>query len=95
MVILSTGQTRCYSPDGELMPCAGSGQDGEYRSGEPSPRPRFDLEGDIVTDLWTGLGWSRNANLTGAPVRWAAALHAVGVVHKSAARFNVWPDLEV
>jgi len=36
-----TGQTTCYNTEGNVIPCAGSGQDGDIRAGVPWPDPRF------------------------------------------------------
>jgi hypothetical protein len=40
-VLPSTGQRRCYNTNGASIPCSGSGQDGEVRSGRAWPEPRF------------------------------------------------------
>jgi formylglycine-generating enzyme required for sulfatase activity len=36
-----TGQTRCYDASGVEIPCAGTGQDGEFQAGVAIPSPRF------------------------------------------------------
>jgi hypothetical protein len=61
-----TGQTVCYSAAGTVIPCAGTGQDGELQKGAPWPSPRFTnadgttpVSGDVVVDQLTGLMWSR------------------------------------
>jgi hypothetical protein len=61
-----TGQTKCYNythSSGPEIPCAGTGQDGEFQAGVSWPSPRFlnHLDG-TVTDLLTGLMWTTNAN---------------------------------
>ena len=66
---LQTGQLTCHDATGYGIDCAGVGQDGEYRRGVPWPEPRFELEGEIVTDRLTGLVWCRNANLADFPLR--------------------------
>ena len=40
-----TGQTTCYANDfpHPVIPCAGTGQDGEFQKGIPWPAPRFTL----------------------------------------------------
>jgi len=59
-----TGQTTCCDSEGNIIDCAGSGQDGEYQSGVPFPEPRFiDHEDGTVTDRLTGLMWTKDANL--------------------------------
>jgi hypothetical protein len=57
-----TGQTICYDTNGNIIDCAGTGQDGEYQYGTPWPEPRFtdNLDG-TVTDHLTGLVWLQNA----------------------------------
>ena len=76
-LLAATGQRRCHGPSGNLMECAGSGQDGEYRMGRPWPEPRFEVRGSWVLDQLTGLRWRRQADLTAGPVTWREALEAV------------------
>src|SRR4030042_1901957 len=38
---LQTGQARCYDAAGREIPCAGSGQDAEFKKGIPWPEERF------------------------------------------------------
>lgn len=60
-----TGQTTCYDAGGVIVDCAGTGQDGEVRAGEPWPDPRFTANGDgTVTDNLTGLVWLADADCT-------------------------------
>ena len=69
-----TGQTKCYDSDGKVIPCAGTGQDGELQVGVASPNPRFVDNGDgTITDKLTGLIWLKNANCFGGK-DWASAL---------------------
>ncbi len=75
--ILATGQTLCYDQAGRVVPCAGTGQDGEFRFGRPWPLPRFVVQGGTVVDRLTGLVWSRDANPPGFPLTWPEALEAV------------------
>jgi hypothetical protein len=51
---LVTGQTTCFDEDGQDIPCAGTGQDGELRKGIPRG---FTGNDDTVTDSVTGLEW--------------------------------------
>lgn len=69
-----TGQTACYSASGALIPCAGTGQDGELRKGVPWPDPRFTVSGDCVMDNLTGLMWTKNGNLPNGTRTWQQAL---------------------
>lgn len=60
-----TGQTACYDVNGVVVPCAGTGQDGELRTGTSWPSPRFTDNGDgTVSDRLTGLVWLKDANCT-------------------------------
>lgn len=74
VVVPKTGQRTCFNTSGGVIPCAGTGQDGEYQKGTPWPYPRFTDHGNgTVTDNMTGLIWLKNANCFG--VRdWATAL---------------------
>lgn len=80
-----TGQTLCYDSSGAQIPCAGTGQDGEIRSGAPIPDPRFVDNGDgTMTDNLTGLVWLREIHcpqLGGTTWRpWGEILSAVAVL---------------
>jgi len=60
-----TGQSSCYDSTGQVVACAGTGQDGAEKSGAAWPSPRFVDNGDgTVTDKLTGLIWLKNANCT-------------------------------
>lgn len=76
-VLARTGQKYCYDSFGEIIPSAGTGQDGEYQAGSPWPEPRFENLGSIVRDHLTDLCWAIRADLSGAPVDWSQALAAV------------------
>ncbi len=76
-----TGQVRCYDSRGSEVPCDGSGQDGEYRVGEPWPEDRFAVQGEAVRDNLTGLHWSRNANIAGFPMSWQEALAQIHLLN--------------
>ena len=79
-----TGQNTCYDATGVIIDCAGTGQDGDTKSGVPWPSPRFTDNGDgTVTDNLTGLIWLRDANCTdtaggipraGGLMNWPSAL---------------------
>src|SRR5438445_764183 len=52
-----TGQTTCWDSNGNVIPCAGTGQDGELRKGAPLA---YVDEGDgTVTDVNAGLMWEK------------------------------------
>lgn len=74
----ATGQTLCYDDKGAIIPCTGTGQDGEFRTGLTWPAPRFCVQDETAVDRLTGLVWRRAASL--APeegVTWHEALAAV------------------
>jgi len=58
-----TGQTTCYDETGTVIPCAGTGQDGDLQIGRQWPEPRFTDIGDgTVKDNLTGLVWLQDTN---------------------------------
>jgi hypothetical protein len=64
--VTKTGQTICYDNEGNIIDCAGTGQDGEYKKGVAWPNPRFTDNGNgTVTDNLTGLIWLQDANCFG------------------------------
>jgi len=64
-----TGQYLCYDSVGAIIPCAGTGQDGEIQAGAKWPVPRFEDNGDeTMTDKLTGLIWTKDANAPGPTV---------------------------
>jgi hypothetical protein len=87
--VAKTGQTQCWDAGGAVIPCAGTGQDGQYQAGiDPAVSAifgaayntpawtgvRFTDNGDgTVTDNLTALIWLKNANCFGAR-SWANAL---------------------
>lgn len=88
---LQTGQVRCFDTDGHEIPCAGSGQDGEFRRGLPWPENRFEIRSELVLDRLTGLTWTHEANVTEFPVVWQDALDFIADLNSRAAwGFNDW-----
>ena len=64
--IPSSGQTACYDDSGAAIDCAGTGQDGELRTGAAWPAPRFTENADqTLTDMLTGLVWSKDGKTPG------------------------------
>ena len=53
----ATGQTTCWDSNGNVIPCAGTGQDGELREG--APLAYVDHGDGTVTDVNTGLMWEK------------------------------------
>lgn len=81
--ILSTGQRLCFDAAGRPVDCVGSGQDGEFRSGQPWPEPRFKAMGEgLAQDRLTGLVWPRLASVGDFPMTWAEALAAVAEMNR-------------
>jgi hypothetical protein len=69
-----TGQTNCWNELGIPIPCAGTGQDGEYQAGI-AVSPRFTDNGDgTVTDNLTKLVWLQDTDCAGFLEDWADAL---------------------
>jgi Protein of unknown function (DUF1566)/Bacterial Ig-like domain (group 2) len=67
-----TGQVTCYEPNPSgtttnIVPCAGTGQDGDLLAGVDWPQDRFipgnGAAADCVTDTLTGLMWTKDGNL--------------------------------
>jgi hypothetical protein len=57
---LETGQTQCWSPSGQVVPCPGTGQDGELQRG--LDRAYVDNGDGTITDTRTGLMWEKLSN---------------------------------
>lgn len=62
---------------GTVIPCAGTGQDGDLKAGVPWPIPRFTVSGECIADKLTGLMWAQNANLPNGSRSWQGALDFV------------------
>lgn len=60
--VAQSGQQACYDADGNFIPCAGTGQDGETQTGFKTSSPRFVIGSGVVTDTLTGLVWLQNAD---------------------------------
>ena len=54
---LKTTQTQCWNASGQVIPCAGTGQDGEFQKG--LDRVYVDNGDGTVTDTQTGLMWEK------------------------------------
>jgi len=72
-LVQTTGQTECWDRWGDLVPCSGTGQDGDIQAGV-AIKPRFldNLDG-TVTDLLTGLIWLQDATCL-EESEWLAAM---------------------
>lgn len=85
---LRTGQTTCHDTDGREIECAGSGQDAEFSRGHVWRAPRFDFAEEpeahgTVTDLLTGLVWTRDANPGEFPMDWSEAHEFVSRMNRN------------
>ncbi len=87
-----TGQTKCYDANGNLIACAGTGQDGEIQAGVAWPSPRFTVNGACIMDKLTGLMWARNGNLPTVEVTWIQALNYVALINggRGLCGYNDW-----
>jgi len=86
----ATGQTKCFDSDGNLIPCAGTGQDGEFRIGQPWPAKRFEVQNDAVIDNLTDLCWLKRADFTGEKATWSAALKSVAELNRGSGGTCRW-----
>ena len=89
-ILPATGQTRCYDANGQLIPCAGSGQDGACRSGMPWPEPRFEKVKNGFIDRLTNLLWHASADLTGRPATWEEAFETVTDLNRRPGGTSSW-----
>lgn len=87
-----TGQTLCYDAASDSIPCAGTGQDGEFQAGAAWPSPRFTDKGNgTVVDNLSGLVWLKDANCMGlAPtgINLAGALSVANSLHAGQCTLN-------
>jgi len=78
--VLATGQTQCWDVNGNPVPCAGTGQDGQYQKGVKPAKLRFkDNRDGTVLDVLTGLIWLKNANCFWTKT-WQEALNAANTL---------------
>ena len=62
-----TGQTLCYDSLGDIIPCLGTGQDGDILAGVTWPNERFAIVVCLycIKDNLTGLMWARDFSALG------------------------------
>ena len=87
--VMQTDQISCHDAAGNVIPCAGTGQDAALNAGVPWPVPRFwaageisgemskEVSGETVIDTLTHLMWPRNAGLFEFPLSLDEAFTAV------------------
>jgi len=62
-----TGQTVCYDSLGDIIPCLGTGQDGDILAGVAWPNPRYEIVNlACIVDNLTGLMWARDTSALAA-----------------------------
>jgi hypothetical protein len=79
---LQTGQITCHDAGGRTIDCAGTGQDGEFKSGVAWPAQRFEVLDNAVLDRLTGLVWTKNANRAEFPLAWQEALDHIATMNR-------------
>lgn len=85
--VSKTGQTICYTPDGSVIDCDGTGQDAETQAGAPWPQPRFHDRGDgTVLDRLTGLSWLKDGFCLGTHT-WMDAIAIVEALNATPGSF--------
>lgn len=85
----ATNQAKCYDSTGNLISCTNTGQDAAIMSGIAWPNPRFTDNGDeTITDNFTGLLWTKNANLPGATKAWQQALDYAGAMNTGSGTYG-------
>jgi hypothetical protein len=94
---LKTSRTQCWNGSGQVIPCAGTGQDGEFQKG--LDRVYVDNGDGTVTDMQTGLMWeklSRDGSIHDKEnvYRWPDAF-GVKVVGLNALQFAGYTDWRV
>ena len=86
-----TGQNFCVQPGTQtLVPCSGTGQDGETQQGTAWPAPRFSVNTDTtLTDRLTGLIWGNDADASplascsGGTLSWQGTLDYVSCLNSN------------
>lgn len=89
-ILPATGQKQCYDAKGNIIPCPGSNQDGEFRFGSAWPKQRFEVIGAEVIDRLTGLCWQRSGDLSQGQVTWEEALGAVARLNSCSKSGTLW-----
>ena len=77
MIPLATDQKNCYDAAGEIVPCEGTGQDGEKKTGGFVPQERFSVNEKTAVDQATGLEWTLDASIAEFPLDWNEAFEFV------------------
>ena len=84
-----TGQETCYDKKGAVIPCTGTGQDADIKAGIRWPKSRFkDNKDGTITDRFTGLMWTKNADLSNGAVTWNEAFQHIETINKDAGTYG-------
>jgi hypothetical protein len=75
--VMRTDQSECFDPNGHVISCLDTLQDGDLRAGVPWPTPRFLDRAYTVEDRLTGLMWTKDAGITVFPFTWQESLDCV------------------
>ncbi len=89
-ILPATGQIQCYDTSGLIIPCIGTGQDGEFHFGQEWPEPRFKVSDEFVIDRLTGLCRLKKADLTGGLVTWIEAFEAIATLNLNSKGKVLW-----
>lgn len=81
--MIPTDQTNCYTTDGELISCSGTGQDADIPKTVPDPDSRFVTESDTVIDRYTGLLWTKDAGMSQFPLSWPEAFEFIRKINEN------------
>jgi hypothetical protein len=77
LLLIKTDQRNCYDESGQIVSCAGSGQDGETNKSQRISVNRYEASAGVVIDPLTGLRWSQNASPTTYPLSWSEAFEYI------------------
>jgi hypothetical protein len=90
--VFFTGQKRCFDDQGNVISFNENPlQYAAVQAGIEWPKPRFDINGDTVTDRLSGLIWTRNASYSQDFINWKDAGHMIQQMNiKMDFGFNDW-----
>ncbi len=90
--VFFTGQHKCFDHRGSVILCNKNPlQFSAVQAGIAWPNPRFDVNGDTVTDHLSGLTWAKNASFSQVFITWKDAGHMVEQMNiKKVFGFDDW-----
>jgi hypothetical protein len=90
-IILETDQSLCFDEFGNSVPCIDAYQDASSETNVSYPTRRIENRDDKVVDIWTGLCWQKNANLSGFPLSWNEAVEFMQEINHAETKIeNNW-----